>query len=362
MRIVFFCTYYPQYLDFFYKKNKNLKTLSYEEQLNFILNDYSSVWGSYTQKIRKLGAEVELIIPNCQPLQSAWAKQNGIKVDSDWYFSIPKKQVKKIQPDVFFIGSMFEYYGSFLDEIKRIVPNVLGWIACPIPEKVDVSKLGLIVTSLPKYVDEFRNMGVNSELLTSAFDTEILNHLETFIEPDIDFSFLGSFTTAHQNRIKMIKELVDRTPVEIFGTGIKTIPDERPFVQRLFKKNLIQQRYKGEKWGLDMFRTLRRSRITFNVHIDISGTYAGNIRMFEATGVGTLLVTDGKQSPIRLFEDDEVIYYNDINEAIDKINYYLEHEDERKNIAKKGQARTLSTYNFDITAAKMYEYLKSYSR
>ena len=360
MKIVFFCTYYPQYLDFVYKKNKHLRTLPYENQMNFILSDYSSVWGSYTKQLRKLGAEVELIIPNCKPLQAAWAKENGHNFPPDWYFSVPKKQVKKIQPDVFFIGSMFEYYGSFLDEIKQIVPNVFGWISCPIPANIDISKLGLIVTSLPKYVDQFRSMGINSELLTSAFDTEILNKLEP-IAPDIDFSFLGSFTNAHQNRIKMIKTLVDNTPVQIFGTGLETVPDERPFLERLFKKSPIQERYKGEKWGLDMFRVLRRSKITFNVHIDISGTYAGNMRMFEATGVGTLLVTDGTHSPARLFADDEVIYYKDINDAIEQVNYYLKHEDERKSMAKRGQSRTFSNYNIDITSAKMYEYLKSHS-
>ena len=43
-----------------------------------------------------------------------------------------------------------------------------------------------------------------------------------------------------------------------------------------------------------MYEILRQSMLNLNHHIDVTGAYAGNARLFEATGVGTLLITDWK--------------------------------------------------------------------
>ena len=43
---------------------------------------------------------------------------------------------------------------------------------------------------------------------------------------------------------------------------------------------------------MDYYRKLAEAKIVLNVHIDSAGDYSGNMRMFEATGVGTYLITD----------------------------------------------------------------------
>ncbi|TAL51369.1 MAG: hypothetical protein EPN92_00805 [Chitinophagaceae bacterium] len=360
MKVVFCISYYPEYLKAFYTKNPHLRSASYTAQHEALVNDFYGVWGPYTHYFNAMGHRAELIIPNNRHLQEAWAKEHGVKITRDWPFSIALEQVKKIKPDIFFIGSMFEYFGSFLDEIKKTVPHVFGWIACYIPPGTNIKQLDLILTSVPAFVDDFRTKGVNSELLSAAFDARVLTHIEPSLKQDIDFSFIGSFTSAHSKRISIIKELAERTPLTIFGTGINKIPDERNLLRKLSSKSLIQQRYGGETWGLEMFRTLHRSRITFNSHIDISGNFAGNMRMFEATGAGTLLLTDGIHSSKKLFTDDEVVYYSSLDDAVEKVNYFLDHEDERKLIAEKGQLKTLSYYNFENTSRAMHDYFIRY--
>ena len=44
--------------------------------------------------------------------------------------------------------------------------------------------------------------------------------------------------------------------------------------------------------GLDMYNILKSSVLTVNRHTDASNGRVGNMRMFEATGLGTCLVTD----------------------------------------------------------------------
>jgi hypothetical protein len=361
MKVIFFCSYYDAYLSAFYKKNNGLEKHSYQQQMTELKNDYFGHWASYTDYFVKLGADAELIIPNCKPLQIAWAKENNSAYNErDWNFSIPLAQVKKAKPDIFYISSMFEYYNGFLEEVKKYVRHIFGWINCAIPRGLKLNNIELLLTAVPHFVENFRNNGIKSEMLKSAFDPAILGALGPCPRQDIDFSFIGSLTTAHSNRVKMIKKLMDQTGLQFFGTGIHLIPDERNFLQRLFSKNTYEQREMGEVWGLDMYRTLQRSKITFNAHIDISREFIGNMRMYEATGAGTLLLTDGKNAPLKNFSEDEVVYYNTIDDAIEKANYYLHHEEERLAIAKRGQQRTLNDYNYEISSRQLLRYFKQY--
>jgi glycosyltransferase involved in cell wall biosynthesis len=361
MRVVFFSSYYPKYLDSFYKRNPGLASSSYNEQMEALKKDFFGDWASYLMPFSKLGADPHLIIPNCKPLQQAWAKENGARFDQKtWEFSLPIEQVKKIKPDVFYIGNMFEYYGEFLDEIKKHTKKIFGWIACEIPAGVKPVQLDLVLSSLPLFVDKFRREGLNAEFLTAAFDTTILNAIDKKTVQDINFSFIGSLTKAHGKRINMIKQLIDQTDLEFFGLNIEAIRDERSFFKRLTTLSIYKKRFRGEAWGLDMYKILKRSKITFNAHIDISGSYIGNMRMYEATGMGTLLLTDGKNSPVKLFKDDEVVYYDNIDEGIEKYKYYLSHEKERNEISKRGQQRTLTDYSYEKTSAQLYTYFAEY--
>jgi hypothetical protein len=362
MRIVFFTSYYDKYLEDFYKKRPSLVTKSYQEQMNTLTSDYFGVFGSYTKYANMLNAEARLIVSNCRPLQQMWAKENNIPFnEKNWKFTIPLEQIKKYRPDIFFMSSMFEYYGAFLDEVRKYVPRIFGWIACPIPSGVSLNQMDLILSSVPQFVDDFRKQGINSEHSPQAFDPDILKEISISGEKDIDFSFIGSFSGSHLRRIELVQELMEKTPLKIFGTGIKAIPDNRSLIKKLFSKSLIQQRYQGEPWGLEMYRALRRSKITFNAHIDISGNYAGNMRMYEATGVGALLLTDGKSGSPKLFSEEEVVYYNSVDDAIEKVNYYLSNPEKREAISQKGQQATLAKFNFELNIKRMLEYFNKYN-
>jgi spore maturation protein CgeB len=107
----------------------------------------------------------------------------------------------------------------------------------------------------------------------------------------------------------------------------------------------IQQNNNGGVFGMDMYQLLYDNLIQLNIHGD--GTQqAGNIRLYEATGVGTLLLTDWKENINEIFiPDEEVIVFKDQNEALKKAAYYLRNEKEAKEISMNGQKRTISNYS-----------------
>jgi len=95
-----------------------------------------------------------------------------------------------------------------------------------------------------------------------------------------------------------------------------------------------------------MYQVLRDSFLTLNHHGDVPA-YANNSRLFEATGVGTLLVTDWKANLHEMFEPGkEVVCYRTAEECAEMIQYYLEHDDERESIARAGQQRTLRDHTY----------------
>ncbi|ETR64862.1 MAG: hypothetical protein OMM_15232, partial [Candidatus Magnetoglobus multicellularis str. Araruama] len=116
-------------------------------------------------------------------------------------------------------------------------------------------------------------------------------------------------------------------------------------------------------YGLDMFRLLAQSRITINRHVDAAENNANNMRLFEATGCGALLITDYKDNLDELFEiGKEVIAYHSPEECVELIKYYLNHPDEAQKIARAGQERTLRDHSYSLRMKQTSEILLRHLR
>ena len=97
--------------------------------------------------------------------------------------------------------------------------------------------------------------------------------------------------------------------------------------------------------GMDMYNILHQSIVTFNKHTDATQGDVGNMRLFEATGTGTCLITDLGYNLCDLFDTDkEVMTYSSIDEAVEKANYLLGHPAVAAEIASAGQKRVLKDH------------------
>ena len=89
--------------------------------------------------------------------------------------------------------------------------------------------------------------------------------------------------------------------------------------------------------------------------------YANNMRLFEATGMGALLITDLKDNIADLFEPGkEVVCYKSVDECIELIDYYSRHEAERAAIAAAGQRRTLQSHSYAQVVADQVRIFERY--
>ena len=91
-----------------------------------------------------------------------------------------------------------------------------------------------------------------------------------------------------------------------------------------------------------MLRVLAQCKIALNRHGGVAGDHAINMRLYEATGAGALLITDAKSDLSDIFVPDrEVVTYSTEDELVDRIRYYLDNDTQREQIARAGQQRTL---------------------
>lgn len=73
-----------------------------------------------------------------------------------------------------------------------------------------------------------------------------------------------------------------------------------------------------------------------------------NMRHFEVAATGTFQITAEVPGLYDIFKEGEsIVTYKDIPDAIEKIQYYLEHEKERESIAKKAHDIVLKSHTYE---------------
>lgn len=92
----------------------------------------------------------------------------------------------------------------------------------------------------------------------------------------------------------------------------------------------------------DQIRYLKRAKIGPNIH---NSTGPVNYRTFYLPANGVLQICDNKSHLARIFDlDKEVVGFETINEAIELCRYYLNHDEERREIAANGWKRVMEDY------------------
>lgn len=361
MRFLIIDTYYPAFLNGFYATHPGLEGCDYQEQRQTLMNRCFGTADFYSSNLKKLRHEAEEVVANCEPLQRQWAREHGVKLqqpkwpwrllqsDQGWLFQVLTDQVKRNRPDVLYIQNISWTNEVFLNEVRPYVNLIIGQIAYPLPNR-QFRSYDLILTSFPHYVPMFLDMGVASEYFRIGFEPRVLD-LVSPLKQQYQVTFIGAYSADHRNGTALMEQLARQCSIDFWGYGVESLGKDSP----------IRKTYHGEAWGLDMYRILGQSNITLNRHIDMAGRFANNMRLYEATGMGTLLVTEMKDNLSELFEPGkEVVAYRDAKECAELVKYYLEHEQERATIARAGQQRTLRKHTYYHRMQELLDIVKKY--
>lgn len=329
-------TYYPAVLDYL---APSLTGLDYDASLAATMDLQFGTSDFYSRHLRSFGWDVQDVIINSPHLQSLWAQEHGISFDSN----VIDHQIEAFQPDVLFLQNLTCLGAKLHDYRNRFL--IAGQCSCAMRREV-LPDYHVIFTSFPHYISRYnRLMKPDGRIVFNplSFEPAVLRtptdaHLPS--KRPFDIVFVGGVgRPSHWSYGMRVLETVARAFPDRFqwwGYGADTLPGDSPLIPL----------YRGPAWGRQMYDIFSDSKIVVNRHGEIADSFANNMRLYEATGCGALLMTEQKANLGELFNPDELGIYTTPDDAVKQIDYYLAHPLVRESFARNGQIRTLQDHTY----------------
>jgi hypothetical protein len=373
VRFVIINTDYANFLESLYEGTPELANASYEEQLAARNDSLFGMADFYSRNRRALGHDAIDLHANNEPLQRAWAGERDIVIPHveassrrvlrralrpfgvgvparTWFERILEAQVAELQPDVLLVHDMSSIDPRFVAALRAHAGMVVGQHAATrLPhEPGALAVYDLVISSFGPTIEWLRRAGVRAVLNRLAFEPIVLDALPPIIEPTYDVTFVGSlYPGIHDSRIGLLETLSEE-----LGDRLSVWTPQSNLIQA---DSPLRGRMRGAAYGREMYSVLQASKVTLNEHGSIA-PYANNCRLYEATGVGTALVTDMKPNLRDLFDvGKEVVSYSTPAECVAPVRELLDDGDPRSAIARSGQRRTLGEHTYRRRVEELVE-------
>ena len=337
--------------DFIQKKLSSLDNLKYNELLKEFFQ-YKYSWSNTIKNSFKT-YDVEIVVGNSYQLQSLWFKEFFSKKKNKFDKNlILKEQINFFKPEVV----LFQNIKTFVDmhefikqkNIKSIVYDGVGHNLEFVAKNANI-----IFSCLNSSINYYQQFNSKCLYLPHGFDETI--NFETKSRDNL--IFIGQVSNKdHFNRAIFLDSINNKFKIKLWlGKKPGFLRLLKNIIYNIFlKKNLflcikylfsLNRLYKnnlGNLYGIDMYKELNKSLITINYHIDKVGDEAANMRIFESTGSGICLLTENKKNLKNFFDiDKEVVVFNNTDEAISKIDFFLKNKNSALKIGMKAKEKTL---------------------
>lgn len=358
LRIMQIDDFYAMYLENFYRKHPSLSLKSCHEQGKKIFDDGFNAVHIIAPYINSESCNCEYFIANARYLQRAWAKEHDIAFPqgNGWVEEMIRIRVAYFKPDVIYFADPIRHDAAFIRTLPHKPKLILGWRGADIPFGTDWSGYDVMLSGLPRLLTLAESLGAKKGVMFAPGVPQWIVDAVAGIQQTVDVCFVGSISPSqHVHRRALLDFLAKAS--QKYGFSLNLHLSCNPDLLTPAMLDCLQQ----PVFGLDMHRALRRAKIVVDdrahhglvmpdgtKRMDLGGVDTINMRMFEATGGGSLLLTEALPGVKRYFEPGkEVDTYENETDLLEKITYYLQHENERQQIACAGQRRCLSEWNME---------------
>ena len=399
MKIAFLSSIYVNHLEVIYKKHYGLVKKTFKEQHDIIKNETICSMGEWPDHFNEITVETTMLCVNNPFLQSAWCRENDfVPNETDSEFSIILEQIKRFQPTHLFIFGV-TYYSTknrlnIIESNCKSIRKKICWYGAP-EGKIDIfKKYDLVLTPSVDLSKDLEKAGINSQVLEHAFEPRTLSLLNIDKRKN-KFCFIGSLTVGadwHEKRIQYLERLSKEIDIDIYSNL------EKPSLGQICKKKIISfrqqicklitkyeksverinyyadetnlpdyrlnfespiiKRIKPSVYGIDMLRVLSSYTLSFNMHIPLARMQACNMRLTEALGVGTCLVSDFKKNNSLYFSEyEKICTYESLDELVIKSKHLIENRSLTSEISENLQEKILSEKNTEKQFGKLINYI-----
>jgi spore maturation protein CgeB len=148
---------------------------------------------------------------------------------------------------------------------------------------------------------------------------------------NLDVVFVGTYTRRRGRLIEALEKAGIK--IQVYG----------PYWRYFKRSNNVHDGV----YGPEMVKVFNSAKIVLNIHMEDDLPYKVNMRTFEATGCGSFLLTDYAYGMEKLFKvDEELVVYDDADELVKLVRYYLKDEGGRMSISKKAQEKSYEKHTY----------------
>lgn len=271
-----------------------------------------------------------------------------------WERFVMDAYLRKEKPDVIFARS--QPIPSRHWQKYRKDSLLVARLSARLPYNWHPNHWDLIYTDQPDFQTFFRLHGVDCILNDQGFDARIPTELEERPSRH-DVTFVGGLGTKNFTlRTNFINQLVSDASFDFKWWGYWW-PDKYD-TRTLDDFPALAKTFQGVTSGLEMYQLFQDSKIVLNDYVDTANGEGFNQRIFEALGSGSFMLTRKAQNFKGTFPDGLFATYESLDEAREKIKYYLDHPEERKEMAEKGKKFIAANYDYTRIAKSFSEDLK----
>ncbi len=259
----------------------------------------------------------------------------------DCYHSILKQQEKgkKYAGEISFVGSLYnESFGNMYRHMEKLNPYERGFVDALVTAQKNVYGYNFLEDVLTQNPELMKKIQESCPVYAKG------DGLET-AEWTLANYFLARKVTAVE-RTEILQMLGEKYPVNLYTPGDVTMQGVR---------NMGKADYYNEAPHI-----FANSKI--NLNITLRSIQTGiPLRAFDIMGCGGFLITNYQEDYLEYFEPDEdmVIYY-DYGDLIEKVAFYLEHDEERNRIARNGMQKVAAGHTYLQRARVMLDIVSEY--
>ena len=260
----------------------------------------------------------------------------GVKSFLQKVEKVRPEEMRKYQCDISFVGNLYNEKKNRLSQAE-LTAYTRGYVEGLIQAQLLVYGYNFLKESLPESV--CREIIEECELHLGA---EYLQDEKRMAADTIGLE------VTRRERENVLKQIAGRYPVRLYTSS--KLPET-------FKESSI------EEMGFADYETevpliFKYSRINLNI---TSKTIESGIpqRIFDILSSGGFCITNYQPEIAEYFIDgQELVMYSDMADLMNKVEYYLAHEEERVQIAQNGCKKVLENFELQKSIADMFEIIE----
>lgn len=227
-------------------------------------------------------------------------------------------------PDIIFLREPCGVRNVVFDYLKE-KHFVVSLIGCNIPglKKWQMDNSNLIFTLFPEYVNYFDANGIDSYL----FEYGNFELSEEKFKKIHDVTFVGVLGTVVQKQKTIVMDKVAHSFDFKWWGVMGNLMNDFP---------ILKKTWQGYAAGTKMFDIYKSSKIVLNDYPFNAKGGASNIRIKEVLSSGSMLLTRHSPDLDLLIKKKALVTFENEEQCLQLIDYYLKNEIEREQIAQNG--------------------------